>query len=490
MPARVAPQLLAGGIALGLGWRWLLETVPGQLGVALAFGLLFIALAILHRQGLLHLPSEDVAHLAIPATVLLPAIIWRDSETLTVLNIGALMVLVAMARPVRVPTTDMLGGTGLLDLFRQGLHMAGGVALGAVPLAHAARPITSSGRKQRWLAAGVGVLAISPALVVFSLLLSSADPAFDRLMAQAFSVELEPVAEQLIPALILSWIGAGLLYSLTRPPLATPARQTGGWVSSATISGALLPIALLFGVFLLLQSRYLFGGRAVVLATADLSFAEYARQGFFELVAVAAATLPILLIADWASDRDVESRRRFTRLARVLLALLAGLLVSALLRMLIYTDTYGLTESRLFTTAFMLWLAFVLAWFGSTVLRGHRARFVDGSVTAAFATLIMLNVVGPTSLIVQVNAWRAQAGQPFDARYVASLDAGVVTALDDVADWIPLASRCELVASLQERWRDTRSQGGNWNIERWRARPQGEALSRLAGHPCAPDPRS
>lgn len=401
--------------------------VPGQLGVALAFGLLFIVLAILYRQGLLSLPSDDVAHLAIPATVLIVAIVWRDSETLTVLNIGAIMVLVAMTRPVRVPTTDLYGGTGLLDLFRQGLHVAGGVALGAVPLTQAARPIAAPGRRQRWFAAGVGVLAISPALVIFSLLLGSADPAFGDLLERAFNIELGPVAEQVIPALVLSWIGAGLLYALTRPPLASPAKQTGGWVSSATIGGALLPIALLFGFFLLLQSRYLFGGRAVVLATADLSFAEYARRGFFELVAVATATMPILLIADWASDQDAESRRRFTRLARVLLVLLAGLLVSAILRMLIYTDTYGLTESRVFTTAFMLWLAFVLAWFGSTVLRGHRERFVDGSVTAAFAMLILLNVVGPTSLIVQVNAWRADHGHPFDVNYVTSLDAGAVS---------------------------------------------------------------
>ena len=56
---------------------------------------------------------------------------------------------------------------------------------------------------------------------------------------------------------------------------------------------------LLFLAFVIVQFRYLFGGRDLVQQSANLTYAEYARHGFFELVAVAALTLPLLLLGDW-----------------------------------------------------------------------------------------------------------------------------------------------------------------------------------------------
>ena len=253
--------------------------------------------------------------------------------------------------------------------------------------------------------------------------------------------------------------------------VATEVAPAGGRVGSPFILGALAPIAILFLAFLLVQSRYLFGGRAVVLGTADLSFSEYARRGFFELVAVSAAMLPILLVADWAADqRSREDQRRFRFLARILLVLLTGLLGSALLRMMIYTGEYGLTEQRLFTTVFMAWLAFVFAWFAASVLRSRRDRFSAGALGGALAALLLLNVAGPEQVIVRINAWRAEQGRPFDARYLASLGAGAVPAALDVLDGLPAGARCDAAQRLDERWSGsaTRVQQ-TWTIERWRA---------------------
>jgi hypothetical protein len=237
------------------------------------------------------------------------------------------------------------------------------------------------------------------------------------------------------------------------------------------MTGALAPIALLFLAFLLVQSRYLFGGRAVVMGTANLSFSDYARRGFFELVAVSAMMLPILLIADWAASQHAdEDRRRFRRLALCLLVLLSGMLGSAVLRMSIYADEYGLTELRLFTTVFMMWLAFVLAWFAATVLRGRRERFTAGALGSALVTLMLLNVAGPDQVIVRMNAARASSGRPVDTAYLASLGAGAVPAALAILPALPANERCDGARRLFERWRDATSDGPNvWTIERWRA---------------------
>ena len=47
-------------------------------------------------------------------------------------------------------------------------------------------------------------------------------------------------------------------------------------------------------------------------------------------------------------------------------------MASAFERMRLYEMEFGLSEQRLYPTAFMGWLAAVLIWFCLTVLRGQR----------------------------------------------------------------------------------------------------------------------
>ena len=54
-----------------------------------------------------------------------------------------------------------------------------------------------------------------------------------------------------------------------------------------------------FLAFVVIQVRYLFGGAGRVAATAGLTYAEYARRGFFELVTVNTPLAPLLLTAHW-----------------------------------------------------------------------------------------------------------------------------------------------------------------------------------------------
>ncbi len=80
------------------------------------------------------------------------------------------------------------------------------------------------------------------------------------------------------------------------------------------MSIALGSLVALFAAFVIVQLRYFFGGDALVQATAGMSYADYARRGFFELVTVSALVLPVLLSANALLRRDTP--RAECRLSR------------------------------------------------------------------------------------------------------------------------------------------------------------------------------
>ena len=95
-----------------------------------------------------------------------------------------------------------------------------------------------------------------------------------------------------------------------------------------------------------------------------------------------------------------------------LTVLLVGVMLgSASQRMFLYVQAFGLTELRVYTTAFMAWLAGVFAWFAWTVLRGQRARFAFGALVQGWVVLAGLHVLNPDAFIARQNLARAIAGQ-------------------------------------------------------------------------------
>ena len=230
-------------------------------------------------------------------------------------------------------------------------------------------------------------------------------------------------------------------------------------------------VDLLFASFVLVQFRVLFGGAAFVQAVSGLSYAEYARSGFFQLVTVAALSLPLLLAADWLlGGRDRRVLRRYRGLALLMLLLLDVMLASALYRMRLYTVEYGLTELRFYTTAFMGWLVLVFGWFAATVLRGRRERFAPGAVAAGALVLGALNLLNPDALIARTNLARVAEGREVDAAYIAGLSADALPTIRRSLSALPATERCAIGVAARDRWSKAFESGRRWNIAFSRAR--------------------
>jgi hypothetical protein len=305
-------------------------------------------------------------------------------------------------------------------------------------------------------------------------LLANADPMFERLLRLSLLDGLEPLLEHLAAIAAITWFSSGYLRAflvdddaIERVRLPRPAMAPSEMAVAVSLLNAL------FLAFLAVQVRYLFGGAGLVEVTEGLSYAEYARRGFVELVAATAFVVPVLLVADWAAAKEDEGRgRQMLRvMSGVLVLLLVGVLASAAYRMRLYQVAYGLTEQRLYGSVFMVWLVGVLGVLVATVLRGRRRGFAFAAIVDGLACIAVLHILNPHALIARVNISRAASGAEIDAGYLRTLSADAVPTLMAKLPALPPVERCQVAAMLTERWSGERPGGWRaWNLGDARAR--------------------
>jgi hypothetical protein len=218
-----------------------------------------------------------------------------------------------------------------------------------------------------------------------------------------------------------------------------------------------------------------------VLETAGLTWAEYARNGFFQLLAVAALTVLVLLVLrGWTRlTPEGTQHRALVVLGEVTVALTLLLVVVAFRRLDLYIATLGLTMLRLFSLLFTVWTGVVLVCLGLSLaglpakLAG-RSWFGPAAAGAGLVLLLGLNVVNPEALVVGHNRGVAAEIDRYDVEYGAELsDDAVPAALAALPDLEPDA-RTVLLQRMgcdPEFGPDGDTERGwaRWNLARQRA---------------------
>lgn len=473
--ARLALATGGAAIVLGVAGDTLVRGFQPGAGWALTLSLLLLAIGMLaaRRGGL----SPEQRLMLLPIVFLAESFAWRDAEALHVINMLALLVsLAALSMSLAAQGTWSVATAGFLGLIRACLHAAGSAIGGTVTLLFGdldLRGLPEGTRAHRYGAIARGVLFTLPVLLVFGGLLMSADPMFERIVSNAFDLDLGDAMAHVIAIGAFTWLAAGYLRgSLLGAPLVGAGTRPGISAGIVEVGMALGAVNVLFLSFLLLQARYLFGGAEHVLATAGLTYAQYARSGFFELMFVAVLAIPLLMVSHALLRKDEGASLRTYRRLAALLALQVGvMLVSAGARMRLYVHEYGLTEDRIYASAVMIWLATVFAAFYVTVLRGRPRLLGGAALVTGWVTLAALNVANPDVLIARVNLERAAAGRPLDSHYLGSLGAGAVPLALSALPGLPEAHRCAVSTALLQRWHATPAKGWrDWNKARATAR--------------------
>ncbi|MEV6730859.1 MULTISPECIES: DUF4173 domain-containing protein [unclassified Streptomyces] len=286
--------------------------------------------------------------------------------------------------------------------------------------------------RSRWLPVAKAALVAVVLLVLFGALFASADAAFADLLSGLtpdVSVGNSPVR------FLLFLLGALLALAAARAA-AAPSRwdrirvAPGKPRSRVEWALPLVVLNLLFAGFNAVQLAVLFGGYDKVLESTGLTYAEYARQGFWQLLWATLLTLAVIALALRWAPRAGAGDRRFVRVVLgMLCALTLVVVASALRRMDLYVDAYGLTRLRVSVAAMELWLGLVIVLIMAAGVFGasRLPRAVAGSAAAA---VLAFGLLSPDGMVAEKNMARFQQDGKIDLAYFQSLSADAVPALD------------------------------------------------------------
>lgn len=141
-----------------------------------------------------------------------------------------------------------------------------------------------------------------------------------------------------------------------------PAVEIGNYIDGLIVGTFMTIINIFIIAFVGFQFFYLFGG-ATNIAVSDMTYAEYARRGFFELTTASGIIFAIALFVQIMTKKKEGRLPVWVKLTTVLLCACNGvLLVSAVKRMLLYVDAYGLSVKRVLTLWFMAIIGICLVW--------------------------------------------------------------------------------------------------------------------------------
>ena len=471
-PGRALPEapraLLAGSLFSGALAAWLLPGSPAGLGLFL------VALAVTASVATSRPRS-------VGSETVLYAVLGLGLAAMTLVRAAEWVVAVDALFALGLACVAVVGGSTWGQVIRAPFAVLARVPASWPFLWRGARlPVRRSGRLSPVLrGAGLAALLVG----VFGALFASADRAFAHLAAEAlipqWDLDLVPLRVVVFGAVVTmtaAYAAAGPRFAALGSPWPlrvtlwgaaldekAPAPRRVGRTEWAIALGSL---DLLFGAFVAVQLAVLFGGHDHVLRTAGLTYAEYAREGFFQLLAVGGLTLGVVAgTVRWAARNGGRDALLLRALLGILCALTLVVLVSALRRLGLYEESFGFTRARVSAHAIILWLGAVLILLMAAGVRWRGWWLPRAVIGLTAAGLLAFTGADPDALVASRNVARYRETGKIDLMYLSTLSADAVPALTELPAEL---EGCVLDGPREELVRP--EPWHSWNLGRERAR--------------------
>ncbi len=302
----------------------------------------------------------------------------------------------------------------------------------AFEAAFSGKAAKTSGKAVLKVLGGVFV-ALVPTLIVGLLL--SYDKGFNELMGKIFDFNILDVFSHIfsmILGLLVGMYAFGLYISSIdkKVGLGITAKACENGAKAVRIAPALsvaaacVPMLFVYVVFFISQWKYYISGFTGVLPE-EFSYAEYAREGFFQLCAVAIINLAVIICMSLFIRRKTEKAPLLLKVLTIIYSVFTLVLIStALAKMFMYIESYGLTQKRVYSTCMMIVLAVI---FVLLILKAFLPKIatVAFSLVASLAFFAVLSLGNVDGIIARYNVDRYIDG---------SLPTVDIAAMDELGD--------------------------------------------------------
>ncbi len=192
---------------------------------------------------------------------------------------------------------------------------------------------------------------------------------------------------------------------------------------TVTALAALLPILAVYVLFFVSQWKY-YVACFVGELPAQTVYSEYARDGFFQLCTVSVINFVMLAAVSLFTARKGERPSGIQRVLTVSLSVETLILIStAVAKMVMYIDCYGLTPKRVYASWLMVVLAviFVLIIVQQCV---HKLKLIPAGITACVILFAVLAFSNVDAFIARYNVSRYLEGSLSEIDVVAMEELG------------------------------------------------------------------
>ncbi len=261
-----------------------------------------------------------------------------------------------------------------------------------------------SGRKNKTLGKIIiGILPAIPVLFVVVPLLMSSDAAFSGMISLAFKNLALTILKLILGAIIALFL-VTYCFSLKKKEFPQIKSSNFKGLESTPVISFLSVLSLCYLSYLFSQLAYFFSAFSGFLPKDyDFSLSAYARRGFFEMSVIAAINFIIIFAVLLISRKKNQKINVFSRILCTFIGVFTLVIIAtALSKMFLYIKNYGMTELRITTSMFMLFLAVV---FITLMLRLYipAIKVLKTGFIAASVALIILGGFNVNNVIAKYN---------------------------------------------------------------------------------------